>query len=231
MRNRTEPFATSLPGRDLYVTFVQDLSPGPDKLLAGLPRDTRYMIRKSLKADLEWTDALTLDEFYEIYARSVHNLGTPVFAKSLFASLRNAFPETCRLFGVRMNGTAIAGVLCFCFRDQVLPYYGGALAAFNAHAPNNFMYWKLMVQSHDEGFKWFDFGRSKRGTGSFRFKSAWAMQAVDLPYRYHLVRATEVPHLSPIDSRFRLAVSAADQSPRSEGHPVGAFSLKGQIGV
>src|SRR6185312_15052383 len=35
MRNRTEPFPSDLPGRDLYVTFTQDLTPGPDKLMAG----------------------------------------------------------------------------------------------------------------------------------------------------------------------------------------------------
>jgi hypothetical protein len=65
MRNRTEPFPTSLPGRDLYVTFTQDLSPGPDKLLQGLPRDTRYMVRKSLKTGREWTNDIELDEIYE----------------------------------------------------------------------------------------------------------------------------------------------------------------------
>src|SRR6202035_5684556 len=91
MRNRAEPFVTSLPGRDLYVTFTQDLSPGPDKLLQQLPRDTRYAIRKSLKAGLSWTEDLTLDEFYEIYAHSVHRLGTPVFSKELFARMRNEF--------------------------------------------------------------------------------------------------------------------------------------------
>ena len=101
MRNRTEPFPTSLPGRNLYVTFTQDLSAGPDKLLQGLPRDTRYMVRKSLKAGLEWTSDISLDEFYEIYARSLHRLGTPVFSKDLFRLLLGEFGGRCRLFGVR----------------------------------------------------------------------------------------------------------------------------------
>src|SRR5215471_5257140 len=69
LRNRSEPFPTALPGRDLYVTFTQDLTPGPEKLLKALPRDTRYAIRKAQKAGLEWTDGLSLREFYEIYAQ------------------------------------------------------------------------------------------------------------------------------------------------------------------
>src|SRR5215469_926059 len=65
MRNRVEPFSTSLPGRELYVTFAQDLSPGPDKLFQALPRDTRYAVRKSQKAGLEWVEDLSLAEFYQ----------------------------------------------------------------------------------------------------------------------------------------------------------------------
>jgi FemAB-related protein (PEP-CTERM system-associated) len=213
MRNRIEPFATSLPGRDLYVTFTQDLTAGPEKLLQGLPRDTRYAVRKSQKAGLEWTEDLTDGEFYEIYAQSVHRLGTPVFSRELFTRLRSEFPHLTRLFGVRKGKTPIAGVFCLYFRDQVLPYYGGALAEYYKDSPNNFMYWKLMEQSCTEGFQQFDFGRSKRGTGSFHFKSAWSMKVTELPYRYHLVRAKEVPHLSPVDKKFQLPVAAWKRMP------------------
>jgi FemAB-related protein (PEP-CTERM system-associated) len=215
MRNRTEPFAISLPGRDLYVTFTQDLSAGPEVLLQRLPRDTRYAVRKSLKAGLDWTEDLSLDEFYEIYARSVHRLGTPVFPRKLFTRFQSEFPKQCRLFGVRKGKTPIAGVLCFYFKDQVMPYYGGSLPEFNKDSPNNFMYWNLMCQSHREGFRYFDFGRSKRGTGSFTFKEAWSMQMTELPYRYQLVHSKEIPHLSPVDEKFRLPVALWKQLPFS----------------
>lgn len=207
MRNQAERFPSSLPGRDLYVTFTQDLSPGPEKLLQGLPRDTRYAVRKSMKAGLDWTEDISLDEFYEIYAHSVHRLGTPVFSKQLFVRFQSEFPKQCRLFGVRRGKIAIAGVLCFYFRDQVMPYYGGSLPEYYKDSPNNFMYWNLIRQSCQEGYRTFDFGRSKRGTGSFHFKSAWSMQETELPYRYQLIRAKDVPQMSPIDEKFRTPVS------------------------
>lgn len=221
MRNRTEPFGSSLPGRNLYVTFTQDLSPGPDRLLQGLPRDTRYIVRKSLKAGLSFTEDLTLREFYELYAGSVHRLGTPVFAKDLFSRLQREFPGQCRMFGVRKETKAIAGVFCFYFRDRVMPYYAGALPGFNRDSPNNFLYWNLMIQSFAEGIREFDFGRSKRGTGAFQFKSSWSMQMTELPYRYQLVRAAEVPHLSPVDPKFQLPVAAWKRMPYSWTKVVG----------
>jgi FemAB-related protein (PEP-CTERM system-associated) len=215
MRNRTEPFASSLPGRDLYVTFTQDLTPGPEQLFQRLPRDTRYMIRKTLKSGLEWTDEITLSEFYEIFARSVHRLGTPVFPKKLFSMLQSEFPDRCRIFGVRKGKTAIAGVLCFYFKNQVLPYYSGSLPEYVKDSPNNFMYWSLIAQSCRENFQLFDFGRSKKGTGSYHFKLAWSMQVSDLPYRYQLVRAKEVPQMSPVDHKFQAPVALWKKLPFS----------------
>jgi FemAB-related protein (PEP-CTERM system-associated) len=206
MRNRSNPFPAPLPGRDLYVTFTQDLTPGPDKLLEKLPRDTRYAVRKSMKAGLEWTEDLKIGEFYEIYAHSVHRLGTPVFSRSLFECLQREFGGQCRLFGVRKGTRAIAGVLCLYYKDRVLPYYGGALNEFYRDSPNNFMYWNLIAQSCKEGFRSFDFGRSKKGTGSFLFKSAWNMQVEELPYTYLLSRAKDVPRMSPVDKKFQLPV-------------------------
>ncbi len=213
MRNRTEAFPTSLPGRDLYVTFTQDLAAGPEKLLAGLPRDTRYAVRKSLKAGLDWVEDLSLDEFYEIYAQSVHRLGTPVFSKKMFTAFQSAFPGQWRLFGVRKGAAAIAGVFCFQFRDRMMPYYGGALPEFYKDSPNNFMYWNLILQSCSEGFRVFDFGRSKRGTGAFQFKESWSMEQSALPYRYHLVGAKDVPQLSPLDQKFQLPITLWKKMP------------------
>ena len=169
---------------------------------------------------------MSLAEFYELYARNVHRLGTPVFPRNLFVEFQKAFPKQWRLFGVRKGGRLIAGVFCFYFRDQVLPYYAGSLDEYYKDFPNNFMYWSLISQSAQEGYRCFDFGRSKRGTGSFAFKSGWSMQVVDLPYRYHLVRAKEVPNLSPVDSTFRLPVAVWKQLPFSVTKLLGPSVIK-----
>jgi FemAB-related protein (PEP-CTERM system-associated) len=226
MRNRYEPFLTSLPGRSLYVTFTQDLSPGSDTLMQGLPRDTRYMIRKSQKAGLEWVDNLSVNEFYDLYARNVHRLGTPVFSKQLFHCLLSEFSNRCKIFGVRKGKKAIAGVLCFYFNMEVIPYYSGSLTEYYKDCPNNFMYWSLMAQSCQEGYRSFDFGRSKRGTGACQFKSSWNMRVTELPYRYKLLRANDVPHISPVDGKFRAAVALWKRLPYSLATAIGPRLVK-----
>ena len=214
MRNRTEEFPIDLPGRDLYVTFTQDLTPGPDKLLQALPRDTRYAVRKSLKAGLEWTEDLTTEEVLRdlcaerssawdagFPAESVHptseRISRTVSGFSEYARRTAQLPEC----SVSISATRCCRITA------------GRWPSIIKDSPNNFMYWSLMAQSCKEGFRQFDFGRSKRGTGSFHFKSAWSMKVTELPYRYHLVRAKEVPHLSPVDKKFQLPVAVWKRMP------------------
>jgi len=75
------------------------------------------------------------------------------------------------------------------------------------------MYWNIIADSCAHGVQTFDFGRSKRGTGAFDFKSSWGMKMEVLPYRYHLVRASDVPEMSPVDRKFQLPVAAWKRLP------------------
>src|SRR5262249_15202393 len=87
--------------KNLYVTFDACLDSGPELFLKKLPKDTRYMIRKTQKLGLTVTQGRDqIDIFYEIYARSVHNLGTPVFSKEFFRILLDEFGDAAEIMVV-----------------------------------------------------------------------------------------------------------------------------------
>jgi hypothetical protein len=95
--------------------------------------------------------------------------------------------------------------LSFYFRDTVLPYYAGASPGAQALAANNFMYWELMKHAASLGIKRFDFGRSKKGTGAYAFKTQWNMNIEPLDYQVYLVRRKDMPNFSPANPKFGLA--------------------------
>jgi FemAB-related protein (PEP-CTERM system-associated) len=193
--------------KDLYVTFDCAIDPDPERLLKGLPKDTRYMIRKAQKAGLRVTKGNhQVNEFYEIYAQSVRNLGTPVFSKRFFKILLQEFGEAAEIMMVWKDQTAVAGVMSFRHRDWILPYYGGATLEARQYAANNFMYWELLEDARQRGIKFFDFGRSKLGTGAHAFKSQWNMRERPLPYQFHLVKRRDMPNFSPANPRFQRAI-------------------------
>jgi FemAB-related protein (PEP-CTERM system-associated) len=132
-------------------------------------------------------------------------LGTPVFPRLLFRNLLEEFPEHTQLLLIYKGSRPVTGVLSFFFRDVILPYYAGASAAAPGLAANNFMYWELMKWAASRGFRWFDFGRSKKDTGAYLFKSQWGMQIEPLDYQVFLGKRRTVPNFSPANPKFELA--------------------------
>lgn len=213
LRNQTA--VDGLPVKDLYVTFRKPIHSDPEKNMEAIPRKQRRMIRQGEKFGLTSTvgGAELLDKFYRIYAHSVSRLGSPVYPRTLFARLLKEFGPSCRILAVHHEGRMVAGVMTFFFRDQVIPYYGGALRDAFRYAANDFMYWQLMCHGAEHGYSVFDFGRSKEGTGPYDFKRHWGFEPTPLPYQYHLVRQKTMPDLSPKNPKFSLAIEAWKRMP------------------
>lgn len=193
--------------KELYVTFQCPIDPDPERQMARLPKDTRYMIRKGVKSGLRSTwGNHQLDTFYEVYAQSVRNLGTPVFSRKFFKVLLEELGELAEIMIVWNGDRAVAGSMCFEFRGTICPYYAGSTLEGRKCAANNFMFWNQIEHSAGRSIKAFDFGRSKLGTGSHDFKSKWNMCESPLPYRYYLVERKEMPNFSPNNPRFQRAI-------------------------
>lgn len=212
----------SLPTKDLYVTFRQELSDDPEKIFLKIPRKTRAECREGIRNGLEFgVDAIGIEEFYSIYSRNVRDLGTPVFSRKLFANGPRIFKENCRIFSVHHEGKPVAAVWTLFYKNEVIPYYGGSLREYNRLAVNNFMYWMLIKYGCENGYDTYDFGRSKKGTGSFDFKKRWGMVMSDLPYQYHLVEKQSLPDTSPLNPKFSLGVRLWRKLPMPIANTVG----------
>jgi len=209
----TQSSGTNRPYKDLYVTFRKPLDPDHDKNLAAIPRKQRAVVRKGISGGLRGVVDTTVARFYEAYAESVRNLGTPVFPKRLFEVLQESFPSDCEILCVEHQGQVVAGVMSFFFRDEVLPYYGGGTSAARELYANDFMYWEVMRRAVERGARIFDYGRSKRGTGSYRFKTHWGFEPTPLYYEYELVRAEAIPDVNPLNPKYRLFIAAWKRLP------------------
>ena len=204
----------NLPTKDLYVTFRRPIDPDPEANFAAIPRKQRRMIRQGekhgLTAEFE-NDAV--EALYDVYAESVHNLGTPVFPLRWFEIIREEMGEACRILLVRREGRVEAGVMVFYDRDVVMPYYGGARKDAFQYAVNDFMYWELLRRSAEEGRGVFDFGRSKKESGSYHFKRHWGFEPEDLAYQYILGPGKEMPNVSPNNPKYRLFIETWKRLP------------------
>jgi FemAB-related protein (PEP-CTERM system-associated) len=223
VRDQQEPAVTNAHWREkgLYVTFQKELFDTDEENFKAIPRKQRAVVRKAIDYGLtsEWdTDA---ERFYAMYSESVRNLGTPVLSKKYYQALMDTFGDQCKVLTILDKGTPVSSVLNFYFKDQVLPFYGGGPARARACRANDFMYWELMRLSVAQGIKVFDFGRSKDGAGSYRFKKHWGFTPEPLHYRFHLVKAKSMPDLSPVNPKYQLAIKTWQKLPLPVTHVVG----------
>ena len=213
-----------LPTKSLYVTFSRPIESSEEANLNAIPRKQRRMTRQGLKHGLRPEFGLQhLDRFYDIYAHSVHSLGSPVFPRRLFHAIGQEFGKDCELLTIWKDSVPVSGVLTLLFEDQVLPYYGGARQEALAFAVNDFMYWELLCHAAKAGYRTFDFGRSREGTGAYNFKRHWGFEPVALPYQYVLLDGSRMPNLSPSNPRMHFAVEAWKRMPLPLTKVVGPF--------
>ena len=226
-RNAYEEQCTGLPRLTRYVTFTQQIGPDEGAILESIPRKVRYMVRKSLKEDLK-TRKETVDPavFERLYSQNLRKLGTPCFPPRHFKALLENFRDMADIREIIHDGKAVAAVLTFYFRDQVLPYYGASDSRYNAIAPNNFMYFDLMRWGGQNGYGLFDFGRSKLVKGSYDFKSHWGMLERQLPYEIMLIRGKQLPNFTPANPLFRWPILCWQRLPYAVTHALGPFLVR-----
>lgn len=200
---------------DLYVTFRKPLLPEAEANMKAIPRKQRAMVRKGIENGLRSEIDEDVDRLHRVYSESVRNLGTPVYAKKYFRLLKEEFGRFCDVVTILSGSQPVASVLNFYFRDQVLPYYGGGAAAARSLAANDFMYWEVMRRACERGYRSFDFGRSKLGTGAYSFKKNWGFEPTPLSYQFWLAPGQHIPDINPLNPKYRLMIEVWKRLPLS----------------
>jgi FemAB-related protein (PEP-CTERM system-associated) len=213
--------------RDLYASFRRPLDSSVEQNLTSIPRKQRAMIRKGMRNKLKSEIDHGVERLYRILAESFRNLGTPIFSESYFRILREEFSTCSDIVTITSDGRAVASVLNFYFRDEVLPFYGGGVRAARALAANDFMYWEVMRRACERGYHTFDFGRSKIDTGSYAFKRNWGFQPTPLEYQFRLSPGTSMPDLNPLNPRFRMFIAVWKRLPLALTTRLGPSIVRG----
>ncbi len=217
-----------LESKDLYYNFSKEIFPDHEQNLLAIPRKSRAMVRKALKNGLtSETGHHLMPEFYDLLSLNFHRLGTPIFHRSLFKNLLGEFGTDSDILIVRnTQGIPIAGVLYFVFKDRMMPYYAGSDFSYRQLGPNDFMYWELMRLAVDRGLCIFDFGRSKIGTGSFKFKKHWGFEPKPLAYQYILSQGHDMPNLSPANPKYQRKIELWRKMPLALTRFIGPYLSK-----
>jgi lipid II:glycine glycyltransferase (peptidoglycan interpeptide bridge formation enzyme) len=170
-----------------YCSPHIDLPNSSEKMFARLKAKTRNQIRKGGKAGLKAIcgDNIQLQkDFFKVYSAKMKEHGTPTHGWRWFKKLYEHFKGQYLNIIAYLGTKPIAGVMLFFEKNKVIVHYGSSIPGTNHLCPNNITYWQALQESIDRGFKLFDFGRSRIGSGTYHFKMQWEAENQITPYLY-----------------------------------------------
>ncbi len=215
---------------DRHCGFERELAADDEAELLAIPRKARAEVRKGLKFDLPvrvGRSEQDLSDHYAVYSESVRNLGTPVFPRKLFAAMLDAFPDSSDILTVFKDGAPIASVLSFYHDGAVMPYWGGGTFAARSARANELMYYELMLHARRKGMKRFDFGRSKTGSGPYKFKKNWGFEPAPLTYAEWIAPGAEARDVDPTSEAYQDKIKRWKKLPLPVANAIGPWISRG----
>jgi FemAB-related protein (PEP-CTERM system-associated) len=171
------------PGEADEVTLRLDLPDSVERLWQHVGPKVRNQVRKAEKLELKarWGRD-QVDLLYDLYASNMGRLGTPVHSRRFFREIVSQFGSDCDILSVgtttRIMGAMLVIKHAGCWSDP----FAATNVAFNDRNPGMFMYWEALRAACESAARMFDFGRSHRDSGTYRFKRQWG--AITYPLHY-----------------------------------------------
>ncbi len=204
-----------LPARTDKVAMWLELPGSEAKLWQQVGTKVRAQVKRSRRFGLSVHSGglELLDEFYQVFAENMRDLGTPVYGKSFFSNLYASGIGQQQLVIVRRKGKPVSAAYLVAYRQRMEVPWASTLRSANRYDANMFLYWELLSLACNQGCRVFDFGRSTVNAATYKFKKQWGAQPRQLHWHYWLQGGGEPPRINPDNPKYRLVISVWQRLP------------------
>jgi FemAB-related protein (PEP-CTERM system-associated) len=189
-----------------HCTHGLALAGDADAQWRGFEAKLRNQIRKAARAGfrIHW-GAEHVSAFHRVMLENMRDLGTPLRAERWFGELLAVLGERAALLVIARGGEPVGAMFLVEHRGCAMDVWASSLRRHFQHCPNQMLYWEAIQEAIRRGLHTFDFGRSQRDTGTYRFKEQWGARAVPLYYQYLFRSPAEPPSFAAQRQRLGLA--------------------------
>jgi FemAB-related protein (PEP-CTERM system-associated) len=175
-----------------------------EQLWQQVPSKVRNQVRKGQKQHfvVTWGREELLTDFHAVFGRTMRDLGTPVYGRSLFAAILRQFPERAELCVVRDGAAPVAAALLLHGRGVTEVPSAACLHHYHPRCANMLLYWQLLLRAVERHQAVFDFGRSTRDSTTFAFKKQWGARPEPAEWQYY-IRSGTAADMRPDNPRNR----------------------------
>jgi len=194
--------------RSHKVRMLLKLPESSEILMKSFKSKLRSQIRKPIKKGLKSQigGLELLDIFYDVFSVNMRDLGSPVHSKKLAQNVLQEFPENAKIVVVYEGEHPIACSLIVGFKDTLENPWASALREYGRFSPNMLLYWTMLEYACDNGYKYFDFGRSSPNDGTYKFKEQWGAKPAPLHWQYISLNGHQIDEETSEKSKFDKAI-------------------------
>lgn len=167
-----------------------------------------------------------LEDFYRVFAINMRDLGTPVYGKDFFRNILTTLGNNAHLVVVKLKEKPVAAAFLLGHRDLMEIPWASTLRSVNALNINMVLYRAVLGFCIERGFRFFDFGRSTRGAGTYQFKKQWGAEPVQHYWHYWLTDGGPLPELKPDSPKFRFLIACWQHMPVALSRFIGPHIVK-----
>lgn len=155
-----------------------------------------------------------LDDFYNVFAENMRDLGTPVYAKDWFATILQDTRINATLCVTYIAHKPVATGFLIGHNKMLEIPWASTLKKANPLNANMWMYKKILDYAIAQQFEFFDFGRSTQDAGTYKFKKQWGAEPY-VHYWYKILpgASTSAPELNPDNPKFALMIALWKRMP------------------
>lgn len=167
------------------VRMFLELPESSEALLAGFKAKLRSQVKKPIR------DGLTaklgglelVPQFYRVFCENMRDLGSPVHSRKWIEAIVRNYGDRVRVGLVfTADGIPAAAGIILLAKDTISIPWASSLLKYNNYNPNMLLYWTFLSFAADNGYRYFDFGRSTPGEGTYKFKQQWGAEPVPLDW-------------------------------------------------
>jgi len=228
LRTISESNTPGLISKSLYVTSILELE--QDSAVVWnekLKRNKRKTIAKSEKRNLsmEWTNET--NEFYKMYAHNMRDLGSPVHSNKFFKNILHELLNNSKVLTVKRDGNVLYAAFYLFYKDTVINNWSSTLEEYRKYYPTDFGIWNAIKYSCENGYKYYDFGRSQENSANLEFKMRWSAETKQLHYHYYLNNAKDVPNITATNPKRQMFAKVWSKLPLGLTTTAGPLLRKG----
>jgi FemAB-related protein (PEP-CTERM system-associated) len=196
------------PFKSEKVSMRLHLPSSTDELWKSFPSKLRSQIKVPQKTGITARigGIEQLDSFYEVFSINMSHLGTPVYPKCFFRNIFENFPNCTWICTVSLGNIPVASGFLVGFKNVLEIPWASSLRKYNRLSSNMLLYWTVLQFACEKGFSIFDFGRSTRSEGTYKFKEQWGATPSPMRWYYWLRNGGALPEITPRNPKYRMAI-------------------------